>query len=152
MYYTDPSRLDLTNARKFVDYQSQNTSDSECFDAAIQQIWVHLWGPCVMGLYYVIIIITISKKRILIDWIFHFHRCQMTLLRNEMEPFYRAWFSCCPSGRIPSDDYGIPTCSSNDVTRTAALGLPKQQDVENQMRTHAQNGENACLLKPHEHR
>ena len=26
---------------------------------------------------------------------------------------------CCPSGRIPSDDCGIPTFSSNDVTRSA---------------------------------
>ena len=102
-----------------------------------------------MGVYYLMIIITISKKRILIDWIFHFRRCQITLLRNEMEPFDRAWFGCCPSGRIPSDNYGNPTCSSNDVTRSAALGLPKQQVVENQMRTHAQNGDNARLLKPH---
>ena len=36
-----------------------------------------------------------------------------------MEPFDCAWFGCCPSGRIPSDDYGIPMCSSNDVTRSA---------------------------------
>ena len=65
------------------------------------------------------IIIKISKKHILIGQIFHFRRCQIILWRNEMEPFNRAWFGCCPSGRIPSDDYGIPTCSSNDVTCSA---------------------------------
>ena len=65
------------------------------------------------------IIIKISKKRILIGRIFHFRRCQIILWRNEMEPFNRAWFGCCPSGRIPSDDYGIPACSSNDVTCSA---------------------------------
>ena len=43
---------------------SQNTSDSECFDAANQQIWVHLWGPCVMRVYYIMIIIKISKKNV----------------------------------------------------------------------------------------
>ena len=35
-----------------------------------------------------------------------------------MKTFDRASFGCCPSGRILSDDYGIPTCSSNDVTRS----------------------------------
>ena len=89
------------------------------FDATNQQIWVNLWGPCVLGVYYIMIIIKISKKRILIGRIFHFRRCQIILWRDEMEPFDRAWFGCCPSGRIPSDDYEIPTCSSNDVTRSA---------------------------------
>ena len=36
-----------------------------------------------------------------------------------MEQFDRACVGCCSSGHIPSDDYGIPTCSSNDVTRSA---------------------------------
>ena len=55
-----------------------------------------------------------------------------------MAPFDRAWFNCGPSGRIPSDDFGIPTRNSKDVTRGAEpLGLPKQQFVENTMRTHA---------------
>ena len=48
-----------------------------------------------------------------------------------MEPFDRAWFGCCPSVRIPSDDYGIPQRSSNDATHRAALGFPKQLVVEN---------------------
>ena len=73
------------------------------------------------GVYYIMIIIKISTKRITIDRIFHFRRCQVILWRNEMEPFDHAWFGCCPSGRIPSDDYGIriPTCSPNDVMRSA---------------------------------
>ena len=54
-----------------------STSDSECFDAANQQMSVHLWGPCVMGVYYIMIIIEISKKRVLIDRIYHFRRCQI---------------------------------------------------------------------------
>ena len=75
----------------------------------------------VMGVYYIMIIIKISKKRILIDRIFHFRRCQVIRWRNEMEPFDCAWFGCCHSGVIHSDDYGIPTstCSSNKVTRSA---------------------------------
>ena len=68
-----------------------------------------------------------------------------------MEPFDRAWFSCCPSGRIPSDEYGIPTCSSNDVTRST-VGLTQAANHWKQMRTHAQNRNNACLLKSPEHR
>ena len=107
------------------------TSDSKCFDAANQQIWVHLWGPCMMGVYYIMIIIKISKQRILIGRIFHFRRCQIILWRNKMEPFDLAWFGCCPIRHIWSDDYWIPTCSSNEVTRSTALGLPKQQVVVN---------------------
>ena len=68
-----------------------------------------------MGVYYIMIIIKILKKRILIGRIFHFRCCQMILWLNEMELFDRAWFGCCPSGCIPCDDHGIPTCSSNDV-------------------------------------
>ena len=83
-----------------------------------------------MGVYYIMIIIKISKERILIDQIFHFRRCQVILWWNEMEPFDRAWLGCCPSGRIPSVDYGIPTCSPNDVTLSAELGLAKQQVIE----------------------
>ena len=47
-----------------------------------------------------------------------------------------AWFGCCPSGRIPSDDYGIPTCNSIDVTRSA-VGLSQAANRWKQMRTHA---------------
>ena len=79
----------------------------------------HDWPSRMMGVYYIMIIIKISKKRILIGRIFHFHHCEIILWWNEMEPFDRALFGCCPSGRIPSDDYGIPTCRSNDVTRSA---------------------------------
>ena len=79
----------------------------------------HDWPSRMMGVYYIMIIIKISKKRILIGRIFHFHHCQIILWWDEMEPFDRALFGCCPSGRIPSDDYGIPACRSNDVTRSA---------------------------------
>ena len=52
LYNPYPSRMALTNARKFVDQQSQNTSDSECFDAANQQISVHFeghaWWVCII--------------------------------------------------------------------------------------------------------
>ena len=47
---------------------------------ADQQMWVHLWGPCVMGVYYIMIIIEISKKRGLIGRIFHFRRSQKNTL------------------------------------------------------------------------
>ena len=60
--YMDPSQLVLTNAQKFVDEQSQNMSDSECFDTANQQIWVHFWGPGMIGVYYIIIFSKILKK------------------------------------------------------------------------------------------
>ena len=51
-----------------------------------------------------------------------------------MEPFDRAWFDCYPSGRIPSDYYGIPTCSSNDFTRSV-VGLTQAASRWKQMRT-----------------
>ena len=106
-----------------------------------------------MGVYYIMIIIKISKKRILIGQIFHFHCCQIILWWNDMEAFDRAWFGCCPSRRIPSDDNWIPTCSSNDVNVTCnAIGLTQATGRWKQMRTHAQNGENACLIKSPEHR
>ena len=106
-------------------------SDSDCFDAANQQIWVHLWGPIVMAVYYIMIIIKISTKRILIGRIFYFRRCQIILWWNLMEPFERALFGCCPSGRIPSDGYGIPTCRSNDVTRSAEQwAYPSSKSLE----------------------
>ena len=101
---------------------------SECFDVANQQIWVHLWGCVLYNDYHQ----NIEKK--------YFNRPNFpfpSLSNNTMaeadgtEPFDRAWFGCCPSRRIPSDDNGIPTCSLNDVTRSAALGSPKQQVVEN---------------------
>ena len=66
-----------------------------------------------------------------------------------MEPFDHAWFGCCPRGHIPSDDYGIPKCNSNDITRSAIIG---QQDVENRCELMHQNGENDCILKSPEHR
>ena len=83
-----------------------------------------------------------KNNRILIGRICHFRRCQIILWRNEMEPFDRAWFGCCPSGHIPSDGYGIPTCNSN---KAAFLGFLKQQDVENRCEVMHQNGENACM-------
>ena len=52
----------LTNAWKFVDYQIQNTSDSECFDAVNQQIKVHLRGPGVMDVYYIMTIIKYQEN------------------------------------------------------------------------------------------
>ena len=90
------------------------------------------------------IIIKISKKRILIDRIFYFRRCQVILWRNEMEPFDCAWFGCCPCGRIPSDDYGIPTCSSNDVTRsTEHLVYPGSKSLKTDANSCTQQRE--CL-------
>ena len=47
--------------------------------AANQQIWVHLWGPGVMGMYYIMIIIKMLRKCILIDRIFDNRRCQIIL-------------------------------------------------------------------------
>ena len=97
-----------------------------------------------MGVYYIMIVIKISKKLFLIDRIIHFRRCQVILWRNEMEPFDRVWFGCFPSRRIPSDDYGIPMCSSNDVTRSDEnIGLTQAASRCKQMWTRAQNGENA---------
>ena len=49
---------------------------------------------------------------------------------------------------LPSDDFGIPTRNSKDVTRDAEpLGLPKQQFVETRCELMHQDGENACILK-----
>ena len=76
------------------------------------------------------------RKNILICRIFHFCGWQIILWWHSMEPFDCAWFGCCPSGRIPSDVYGIPTCNSNDVTRSA-VGLTQAASRWKQMRTHA---------------
>ena len=85
------------------------------------------------------IIIKISKTGILIGRIFHFRRYQIILWRHSMEAFDRAWFGCCPSGRTHFDDYGIPSCNSNDVTCSGA-GLSQAAG-----RTHAQRWRE-CLL------
>ena len=112
-----------TNARKFVDQQSQNTSDSECFDATNQQIWVHLWGPCVMGVYYIMIIFKIFRKRILINRIFDNRRYQNIVWWQLKEPLCRAWFGCSPSGYTPSDDYMEFPRSIQMTSRAALKGL-----------------------------
>ena len=41
---------------------SQYTNDSEFLDAPNQQMFVHLWGPCVKSEYYVMIFFVILKK------------------------------------------------------------------------------------------
>ena len=48
----------------------------------------------------------------------------------------RAWFGCCPSRRIPSNDYGIPMCNSNDIT-CSPVGLPQAARRWKQMQTYA---------------
>ena len=83
-----------------------------------------------MGVYYLMIIIKLSRKRISISGIFHSRRFQIILRSNEMEPFRRAWFGCCPSGRIPCNDYGIPTCSSNDVACRRFLAYPSSKSLK----------------------
>ena len=105
--YTEPSQLALTNARKCVDLQSKHESDNECFEADNHQIWMHLWGPGVMGVY--MIIIKMLRKCILNSRIFYYHRCEITLWGQLKEPLCRAWLGCSPSGYTPSDDYGIST-------------------------------------------
>ena len=39
----------LNIALKFVDKRRQNNRYRSCFDSANQQIFVHLWGPIVLG-------------------------------------------------------------------------------------------------------
>ena len=68
-----------------------------------------------------------------------------------MEQFDRVWFGCCPSGRIPSGDYGIPTRNSNDITRSA-VGLSQAANCWKQMRTHAPKPRECLFLKSPEHR
>ena len=85
-------------------------------------------------------------NRILIGRIFHFRRCQMILWRSEMESFYRAWFGCCSNGRIPADDYEIPTCNSNDVTGSA-VGLTQAASRWKQVRAHAPKRREYLLFK-----
>ena len=66
-----------------------------------------------------------------------------------MEPFDCAWFDCCRSGLIPSDDNGIPTCNSN-VTRSA-VGLSQAERCWKQMRTHLPKCRECLFLKSPEH-
>ena len=68
------------------------------------------------------------------------------LWRHSIEPFDRAWFGCCPSGRIPSIDYGIPTCNSNDIT-SSAVGLSQTAGRWKQMRTHTSKRRKRLFLK-----
>ena len=63
-----------------------------------------------------------------------------------MEQFDHAWFGCCPNGRIPSDDYGIPMCNLNDVTRSA-VGLSQAASHWKQMQTHAPKWRECLLFK-----
>ena len=80
-----------------------------------QQIWAHLWGPGMMDVYCIMIIIKILRKRILIHQMFHDLHCQIILWQQLKETLRHAWLGCSPSGYTPSDDYGISTCNSNDV-------------------------------------
>ena len=41
----------FTNALKSIDERRQNTRYRSYFDSANQQMFVHLWGPIVMGPY-----------------------------------------------------------------------------------------------------
>ena len=80
--------------------------------------------PLINTFWCVLYMITIKmlQRFVLIARIFYFRRCQLILWQQSMEPFDRAWFGCCPRGHIPSDDYGVPTRNSNDVT-CSAVGL-----------------------------
>ena len=118
---------------------SQNTSDSECFDAANQQIWVHLWGPGVMGVYHIMIIRKILRKCILIDRICNNHLCQIIRWWQLKEPLCCAWFVCSPSGYTPSKDYGISMCNSNDVMCSAEGPFPSGSSLETGTTTHKYN-------------
>ena len=75
--YADPSKLALTNARNLL---ISRVKTRAIFDAANQQI-------CIINVYYIMIIVKISKKRILIVQIFYFCCCQIILWQNEMELF-----------------------------------------------------------------
>ena len=88
-----------------------------------------------MGVYYIMIIIKIEKTYFNRPN-FPFPSLSNKTLSELVEPFDRVLFGCYLSGRIPSDDYGIPTCNSNDVTRSA-VGLPQAARRWKQMRTHA---------------
>ena len=88
----------------------------------------------------------ISKNHILINWIFHFRHCQIMLWQHLMVPFDHAWFGYCPSRRICSNDYGIPTCNSNDVT-CSAVGLSLAASHWKQVRTHASKWRECMLFK-----
>ena len=69
-----------------------------------------------MGVYYIMIIIKILRKRISIDRIF----ALPSLSNYSLMAIEGTTLSCSPSGYTPSDDYGISTCHSNE-------GFPKRQ-------------------------
>ena len=117
-YHTDPSRA-ITRVL-----------------TANRQFFVHSWRPIMMNVHYIMITNNILTKRILINRIFHFRRCQIILWWQSTEPSDRTCFGCFSSGHNLSDDYGIPTCNSNDVTRSA-VGLSQTASRWKQMRTHA---------------
>ena len=94
----------------------------ELFDSAYQQNFVHLGGPIVMGVYYIMIIIKILK-----------------------EPLWRIWLGCSPTGYTPSDNYGISTCNSNDVTHSAE-GFSQAAILWKLTRQHRTNRRTQLLL------
>ena len=83
-----------------------------------------------MGVKYAVIMVKISKKRILIGKIFHFGRCQIILWRNQMEPFDRAWLAVALADAFPPMIMKFPRAVQM-TPRVAPLGLPKQKVVEN---------------------
>ena len=55
------------------------------------------------------------------------------------------WSCCCPNGHIPSDDYGIPTCSLNDFTRSAEhWAYPRSKSLKTDANSCTKQRE--CLL------
>ena len=68
-----------------------------------------------MDVYYIMIFVKILIEHISMDRIFHDRLCQIILWWQLNEPHCSAWLCYY----APSDDYGISTCNSNNVTRSA---------------------------------
>ena len=63
-----------------------------------------------------------------------------------MESFDRAWFGCCLSGCILFNDYGIPSCNSNDVTHSI-IKLSQAASHWKQKQTHTPKRRECLLFK-----
>ena len=91
-----------------------------------------------MGVYYVMIIIEISKKRILIGRIFHFRRCQKYFGGTRRYHLIVLGLAVALADAFPPMIMEFP-CAIQMTSRAALLGFPKQQVVENRCEPTYQN-------------
>ena len=97
-----------------------------------------------MGVYHIMTINKILRKRVLIDRNFHDRHCPIKLWWELKEPLCRAWLDSSHSGYTPFDDFRFPRAIQ--ITARAALKtFPKRQIFGNLRDNTQQNGEHSCF-------